>query len=704
MRSPIRRLAPGVLTVVALATGLAACDDPEHRLIAAGGTLVGAVFGWLLIKLVAARAADAAAATLRETQQNLLLAIRSGNVGLWDWDLRTNRAHFSPEWKSQLGHADADIGDDFSEWECRLHPDDRANAVAVARRALEAPYPAYRSEFRLRHKDGSYVWVLAQGTLQRDEQGVPVRLLGSHTDVTERKRAEVALRENEENLRMILDTLNEGVALNEGLFDAHGDMVDYRIIHVNAAFYRHAAFQGQSVIGATATSLYGMPPAMITEFWRQHRAKTETAYTEMPSPLGDRYFVVSTSPFVGNRFVTSFFDITARKHAEAERERMQTQLIQAQKMESVGRLAGGVAHDFNNMLGVIIGHTDLALLKLAPASPVRAELDEIRAAAKHSADLTRQLLAFARKQNVAPRVLDVNATITGMLTMLRRLIGEDIELCWSPGEGLWPVEIDPSQLDQVVTNLCVNARDSISSSGGRITLETRNGALRAGFAAAAAADLRGDYVVLSVSDNGAGMDAETQAHLFEPFFTTKPMGKGTGLGLATVYGVVQQNRGFIDVTSTPGSGSVFTLYLPRHAGAAAPSPAPASEPAKRAAGQTILLVEDDLSVLRLTKAMLEALGYQVLATHSPSAALGLAEQHGGRLELLVTDVVMPEMNGRDLAAKLGALCPRLRTLYMSGYSAEVFAASKDAGEEVPFLPKPFTLDELRAKLGEILTR
>ena len=257
-------------------------------------------------------------------------------------------------------------------------------------------------------------------------------------------------------------------------------------------------------------------------------------------------------------------NITERKRAEEEREKLQAQLNQAQKMESVGRLAGGVAHDFNNMLGVILGHAEMAMEQVDSAHPLHADLQEIQKAAKRSADLTRQLLAFARKQTIAPKVLDLNETVEGMLKMLRRLIGEDIDLAWLPDNNLWLVKVDPSQMDQILANLCVNARDAITGTG-KITIETANIAFDASYCAEHAGFVPGEYVLLAVSDNGCGMDKETQGRIFEPFFTTKGVGEGTGLGLATVYGIVKQNNGFINVYSEPAQGTTFRIYLPRHA-------------------------------------------------------------------------------------------------------------------------------------------
>jgi PAS domain S-box-containing protein len=394
-------------------------------------------------------------------------------------------------------------------------------------------------------------------------------------------------------------------------------------------------------------------------------------------------------------------DITDRKRAEEEREKLHAQLVHAQKMESVCRLAGGVAHDFNNMLGVILGHAEIAMDQVDPAEPLFTDLREIRRAAERSADLTRQLLAFARKQTVAPRVLDLNETVEGMLKMLQRLIGEDIDLAWLPGTSVWPVKVDPAQIDQVLANLCVNARDAIAGVG-KVTIETENVSFDEAYCAEHPGFVPGDFVLLAVSDDGCGMDQETRGKIFEPFFTTKGVSQGTGLGLATVYGIVKQNNGFINVYSEPGKGTTFKIYLSRHAAEAdqirKESPVP---PAARG-HETILLVEDEPAILKMATMMLERQGYRVLAASAPGEAVRVAGEHAGEIHLLMTDVVMPEMNGRDLAKNLMSLYPDLMCLFMSGYTANVIAHRGVLDEGVHFIQKPFSMLDLAAKVREVL--
>jgi PAS domain S-box-containing protein len=394
-------------------------------------------------------------------------------------------------------------------------------------------------------------------------------------------------------------------------------------------------------------------------------------------------------------------DISERKRAEGERVQLEAQLRQAQKMESVGLLAGGVAHDFNNKLAIILGYTEMILGKVAPTEPFVADLQEIQKAAEHSADLTRQLLAFARKQVIMPRILDLNDTIEGMLRMLRRLIGEDIDLTWQPAADLWPVKIDPSQIDQILANLCVNGRDAIGGVG-RLTIETANCTLNTAYCERHIGAVPGEYVLLSVADNGCGMDRETLARIFEPFFTTKTFGEGTGLGLATVYGAVKQNNGFIDVDSRPGVGTTFSIFLPRHRIMAVPELYEAAARPTESGRETILLVEDEEAILRLTTRMLLGLGYQVLAANSPGEAIRLAKVHAPAIHLLMTDVVMPGMNGRDLCEHLLSFMPQLKCLFMSGYTAEIIARQEKLDTGLYFIGKPFTKKELAAKIRTAL--
>ena len=522
------------------------------------------------------------------------------------------------------------------------------------------------------------------------------------TDITERKRMEQSLRESEGFQRALLQTIPDLVWLKnqDGVFLA-----------CNAIFERLYGAKEQDIIGKTD---YDFVPKDLADFFREqdhkamaagkptineewvtfsdngHRALLETIKTPMTDDRGELIGVLGIAR-----------DITERKKAEKEKTELRSQLQQAQKMESIGRLAGGVAHDFNNMLGVILGYGELALGEANASPQLNDALREIMKAARRSTDITRQLLAFARKQTISPKVLDINKTVAGMTGMLRRFIGEDIDLAWSPAETVWPVMIDPGQLDQIMVNLCVNARDAIVDVG-KITIETGNVEFDEAYCTRHFDFVPGEYVLLAVSDNGDGMDAETLDNIFEPFFTTKTSGKGTGLGLATVYGIVKQNKGFINVYSEPGQGTAFKIYLPRHRTEAENLPEKAMEQPVAGGHETILLVEDEPAILNMTARMLENLGYQVAAARTPTEAARLARGYAGDIHLLVTDVVMPEMNGRDLAQTLRSVFPHLKCLFMSGYTGNVISHHGVLDRGVNFIQKPFSKNMLGAKVREAL--
>jgi PAS domain S-box-containing protein len=522
-----------------------------------------------------------------------------------------------------------------------------------------------------------------------------------HQELVERKRAEELVRESESRFRAFVEQAPvaigvfnlQGIGLygNTKFAQTLGLGSAQEMVGRAAVGYFTAESRGESM-ERTRRRQQGLPVPPEFESIAVHSDGSEFPVHLAVAPIrlaGEAVSIV---------FLT---DITERKRAETEKIRLEAQLRQAQKMESVGRLAGGVAHDFNNMLSVILGNAELALDESAPGHPVRAFLQEISAAAGRSADLTRQLLAFARKQAIVPKVLDLDATVEGMLKMLRRLIGEEIALAWLPGTATWPVRLDPSQVDQVLANLCVNARDAIAGVG-TVTIQTSNASLDEAWCNAHAQGVPGDYVMISVSDNGSGMDRDTTERLFEPFFTTKEEGRGTGLGLATVYGIVSQNNGIIDVQSERGVGSTFRIYLPRHAGELEePEKGPTDGPA-RMNSETVLLVEDERAVLNMVKTMLQKIGYSVLSASKPGEAIRLAERHDGEIHLLVTDVIMPEMNGRELSRKLCARHPRLKCLFTSGYTADIMTHHDVLDEGVDFLQKPYSMSALAAKVRAVL--
>ena len=546
---------------------------------------------------------------------------------------------------------------------------------------------------------GAYLWVVATALL--DEQGNIAGAIESIRDITERKLAEDALRESEERFSRFFHAAPVGTSISR--------MNDGQFADVNDAFLGLFGYTREEVVGQDPLKLkmYANPEDRgedgQTTAKEQGRIQDfETRLVRKSGEILDASVSAEVIEMAGEQYALGLtHDITEHKRAKAENEKLEAQLFQAQKMESVGRLAGGVAHDFNNMLGVIIGRAEMALEQDVPADKLRHHLKEILKAGLRSADLTRQLLAFARKQTAVPKILDLNDTISGMLKMLRRLIGEDIELLWVPGLDLWKVKIDPSQVDQILANLAVNARDAIPGVGS-VILRTENVAIDDSDRADDLEFIPGEYILLTVSDSGAGMSKEILEKIFEPFFTTKELGKGTGLGLSTVYGIVKQNDGFICATSEPGKGTTFKIYIPRYNGEYADFPAGKPTGRRPTGTETILLVEDDEAILNLSKMILENLGYKVLAAQTPLHAIRLVEEHPGDLHLLITDVVMPKMNGRELAKQLGAIRPNLKCLYMSGYTADVIAHRGLLDEGVNFIQKPFVSDDLSAIVRQVL--
>lgn len=401
------------------------------------------------------------------------------------------------------------------------------------------------------------------------------------------------------------------------------------------------------------------------------------------------------------RIESLFSDISEQKKIEQEKEKLFQELIQSQKLEAVGQLAGGVAHDFNNMLAVILGRSELSLLKMDKNDPHYESFVDIYNAAEHSVNLTRQLLTFARKQSVKPEKLIINDVINNMLKLLRRLINEDIDLRFIPGNGIWDIYMDPDQLGQILTNLCVNARDSIKGNG-QITIITKNLDKNNELTELAEGTAPGRYICLSIADSGSGMDKETQRHIFEPFFTTKEHGKGTGLGLSTIYGIVKQNKGLINVDSQLNKGTTVSIYLPKHSDSSVrEKAAPAAVPL-RSSATSVLLVDDDRYLLDITKVILESLGCIVFPANSPSEALQIADDGDNAIDLLMTDVIMPEMNGLELSKKIDLIRPGLKCLFMSGYSSDILAPKGVLDEGVNLIQKPFSLKSISDKINEII--
>jgi two-component system, cell cycle sensor histidine kinase and response regulator CckA len=511
-------------------------------------------------------------------------------------------------------------------------------------------------------------------------------------DITGRKRMEVEVRESEERYRLLFERNLAGV---------YRSTAEGRLLECNRAFAQMMGYASPADAMAQPGSAFHTDAQTRASFLDRLRREGSLVNFENQARRkdGGLIWIVENVSLLRSDdgdevLLGTVFDMT-------ERRRLEEQLLQSQKMEAVGRLAGGIAHDFNNLLTAVAGYSEILLRELPEGDPRRESAEEIRQAGARAAGLTQQLLAFSRRQVLEPRVLDLNAVISGMERMLRRVIGEDIELITAVDPDLWRTKADPGQIEQAILNLVVNARDAMPR-GGRLTLETANVELDDKFAGHYVSVHPGPHVMLAVSDTGVGMDAELQSRLFEPFFTTKEQGKGTGLGLSTTYGIVKQSGGSIWVYSEPGHGTTFKIYMPR---CEEPlenrtEPAPVREAA--AGTETVLLVEDEPEVRRLVEKLLRQKGYRVLSAAGPSEAVALSKGHEAPIELLLTDVIMPGMNGRELARVLAEHRSRMKVLYMSGYTDAAMSQQGILPPGTAFLSKPFTPDILARKVREVL--
>ena len=573
--------------------------------------------------------------------------------------------------------------------------------LAVVRDVLAAPKRAEDSHSSIIPVQEEEVLKLYSERLVRK---LEQKMLQLEKEVEARRKAEERSRKSEDHLRTLIQTIPDLIWLKDK---------DGMYLSCNPVFERLYGAKEEAIVGKTD---YSFVDKELADFFIENDRKAMQA----GRPVSNEEWVTFADD--GRRVLletikTPMYDkegnfigvlgigrnITERKRGEEERVGLQNQLIQAQKMESIGRLAGGVAHDFNNMLSVILGYSELALKQLDQKDTLYEDIGQIHNAAIRSTEITRQLLAFARKQNISPVALDLNETVEGMLKMLRRLIGEDIDLAWLPETSLWPVMMDPSQVDQILANLCVNARDAIEGVG-KITIETHTQSLDGAYCDEHTGFVPGDYVVLAVSDDGCGMNFDTVAKIFEPFFTTKAVGQGTGLGLSTVYGIVKQNNGFINVYSEPKKGTTFRVYLARHTDPVYEAPEEIKIDIPAGHGEVILIVEDEASILKLAKRILENNGYTVMAVENPNQALDISKEHSAEIDLLITDVVMPDMNGKELSNQLRKIYPKAKTLFMSGYTANVIAHRGVLDKGVEFIQKPFSSKDLSLKVHKVLSQ
>ena len=557
------------------------------------------------------------------------------------------------------------------------------------RRAMEQRQSVKNEEVVTYLSDGHKRTVETIKTPVIQEDGRISGILGISRDITARIESERNLRETKEWLQAFMDSTSDAIII----YDENDRVVQMNKKALSMDFRR----EDKNLMGLTLTEIlapFAEAKDLITERYNQVKKsgipsylETEIHYNEGPRWLSLRFFKI------GRGLGVTTNDIT-------EQKRLEEHVRQVQKIDSIGRLAGGVAHDFNNILGIITGFAELALMKTEGDNELSSYLNEILNAAEKSSGLTRQLLGFARKQSVSPRRMNLNDTVENMLKMLKSLIGEHIELNWKPEDGLWSVKMDPAQIDQIIANLCVNARDAIKQAG-RITIRTENRILDEEYCAGHPEVIPGEYVCLSVTDNGVGMTQEVRGQIFEPFYTTKEIGKGTGLGLSTVYGIIRQNNGSVIVDSKPGEGSVFCIFIPRMVGNEAD---PESRDKQKTTGgsEKILIIEDEEILLKMMTLMLESSGYEVLSAGNPDEALHIARREAGTIDLILSDIIMPGMNGKELEEKIREWQPESEYLFMSGYTDDIIARQGILDEGIRFIQKPFSQADLTGMVRRIL--
>ncbi|MCE5264292.1 MAG: transporter substrate-binding domain-containing protein [Deltaproteobacteria bacterium] len=688
--------------------------SPEtKRLIALAAVFTALLLlGMAIISFLLKRRLNEKVANLKASQQELLeqaellhLAMEVTQAGIWEYRMATGMIQCSGQWWAMLGYPPQVKAIAITEHLEMVHPDDRPALNRLVESFIAAGgQERFETELRLRRPDGTWCWVYSKAkTTEWDESGGPSRIIGLDVNIQTLKEVQGKMVQSEARFRTLF--MNAPIPL------AHSSL-DGTLIAVNGNFERVLGYTCEDIRDLDHWWRLAYPDPdyrnQVMSTWQAaiDRAKAndssvENAEYRVTCKDGTVLTMIIGANLLSDSMLISCFDITERKRAEAEREKLHEQLLQSQKLEAIGTLAGGVAHDFNNMLGAIIGYAELTLMQMDAENPSRKNLDRILDAAQRSAALTRQLLTFARKQTVTPVVMDLNESIESTLKMLRRLIGENISLIWLPGQGPCIVRMDPSQFDQILVNLCVNAKDAIAGVG-RITIETDAASVDQVYCDSHAGAVPGDYVILSVSDDGCGMDKETLNRIFEPFFTTKGTGEGTGMGLATVYGIVKQSHGVINVYSEPHRGTTFKIYIPCHASEAATAKPERIEEIPRSRGETILIVEDDPTLLEMGGMMLQQLGYSVILAGTPSEAIRIAEENSSEVQLFITDVVMPEMNGRDLADRLQSIRPTMKSLFMSGYTAEVIAHQGVLEKGIKLIQKPFSLKDLAIGIRNVL--
>jgi len=639
---------------------------------------------------------------LRASNERFELIVQATNDAVWDWNLVTGTVSWSEGLETLFGYRVDDVASEASRWYEHIHPDDQDRVVSGVSHVLASGGRNWFDEYRYQRSNGSYAHVLDRAFVLRAEDGTALRMIGAMMDVTYRKSAEEALQRAEEKYRSIFENAVEGIFQSTP---------DGRFITVNPALVRMLGYDStEDLISSLAdieTQLYTDrerrsefqrfmdEQGIVQRFENQVYRKDQSVLWISESGRAVRSAAGEILFYEG-----TIEDITTLKETEAARLRLEGQLLQAQRIESIGLLAGGVAHDFNNLLTAIIGYGQLVERRLGPAHPLGSEVKQIVEAGQRAAALTSQLLAFSRQQTLIPRTINLNDTLSNLTNMLRRIIGEDVDVRFQGGSGLYSVLADAGQIEQVIMNLAVNARDAMPE-GGRLIIETRNVTLDEAYCREHVWARPGNYAQISVSDEGVGMDAEVQRRIFEPFFTTKQVGKGTGLGLSVAYGIIKQHDGLIHAYCAPGHGTTFKIYLEAHGTAASDLSGPI--PRVRGGNETLLVAEDEITLRSLAKSNLESLGYRVLLASDGEEAVVAYEAAMNEIDLVILDLIMPRMGGREAYERIRGLggreCP---VIFMTGYAPEILDAEFPGAGSVELVQKPYGADELGRKVRELL--
>ena len=623
--------------------------------------------------------------SLQKSEERLRSLLANLPDVTWTSSAHGETVYISPNVEKVVGYTAKEICERGAAlWFGRIHPDDSLRVMG-AFQGLINKGQSFDLEYRFEHKDGRWIWIYDRAISTHEENGV-LYADGIFSDVTAR-------REAEESRRAILRGALDGYYLA----DARG-----KILEVNDAYCKMSGYSREELLQMSLSDVECMETdSQIAEHMQRIMIQQSDRFETRHRRKDGRVIDVETSvASQGERFVCFLRDVTEQKRSGQEMRALEEQLLQAQKMEAIGQLAGGIAHDFNNLLMVIRSYSEMLHDGLPAYDNLQRYAQEVLKATDRAAGLTRQMLAFSRKQMLSPVVLDLNLSANECVKMLRRVIGEDIDVKVDASESLWAVEADPDQMNQVLMNLCVNARDAMPQ-GGDLVLTTRNVTVSAGAPAKRSYIVPGDYVMLSVTDTGEGMSHEIQERVFDPFFTTKGVGRGTGLGLSTVYGIVKQSNGHVWCESELGKGTTFTIYLPRAKQNAASVLLSQGDHIPRGT-ETLLVVEDEEALRESVCEFLRGLGYNILEAESGQRALSVASMYDGTIDVLVTDVVMPKMSGRQISQMLGSARPGLKTIYMSGYTDDAVVRHGIREAAVSFLQKPFSLATLARKVREVI--